>query len=471
MTARTELLRSTSDVLLVGGAAEIAALLEERRIKRWAAHVAEQATPVSLLVIDLRDAARAEILDARRAVDACVPVLALCADRAAEPIEALGATDALELPSDARHARRRVATLLELGQGRVEARSAAHDLLDALEVGVVIADDAGLVTFVNASAQALLRAGPLRHVPVREALSLPQNPEELLGGEPKRTFKHALDLPPGESIELDLCLSKHAEAPDRASYLFSFGDARGALKIEAEQLRTGHQAALGTLVAGFAHEVRNPMAALRSIAEELDEELTGAGLRLPHVGRMLRVLERIERLVRTSLSLGHPTTPRGASHRPWTLVSSALSQVLHRMRGKQDLVRIDMDASLPDVFCDAEQIAQVLSILLDNALDAAPPDRVWIRAELRRTVVDVRRPASVPPGAERVALVVEDGGPGIPPELHERIFDPFFTTKASGTGLGLSIATQIVAENRCRLDVSSCVGGPTRFTVLFPPHP
>ena len=239
---------------------------------------------------------------------------------------------------------------------------------------------------------------------------------------------------------------------------------------EGRRLRFEHLAAMGTMVAGFAHEIRNPMASLRSIAEALNDELQDAGVELPHVDRMLKVLERVERLVRTSLLFGRPSAPRPSPHAPPSIVSAAAHSVLTRTGTAGEEVVVELEPSLPNVYVDDAQLVQILVILLSNAIDATQSARrVLLRAERHRPRPDgrgLRR--SEPPPQDQVRFDVVDDGPGVPAEIMGRIFDPFFTTRASGTGLGLSIARQLAIENGLRLAVASTPGGPTTFSVLVP---
>lgn len=255
--------------------------------------------------------------------------------------------------------------------------------------------------------------------------------------------------------------------------LCSLHDLRAERELAGERHRFERLVAMGTMVAGFAHEIRNPVAALLSMVEEVGEELSSAGLALPHIPRMVQILQRIERLVRTSLQFGRPDAPRRARHRPWSIAAQAIADVGARTRGAGQALHIDIDADLPDVFCDDAQIARALGNLLNNALDAAgSPSRVQLGARVDRRAESERpppsSPSSSPPPARWVRFEVRNDGPGIAPELMERIFDPFFTTKPSGTGLGLSIAQQVVSDNGGRLEASSPRGGPTTFAIVIP---
>ncbi|HEX7665349.1 MAG TPA: ATP-binding protein, partial [Polyangiaceae bacterium] len=346
----------------------------------------------------------------------------------------------------------------------------AHAVLDGLEDGIVTADEDGIVTFVNRSASQLLHLVPEGvPYPVEAVLGLPCGPKDILDGEPKRSLSYPLETSQGEMLDLELTVSRgDASVDDRVGFFFIFRDVHEEKRREAERRRFERLAAMGTMVAGFAHEVRNPVAAMRSIAEELAEELRDAGVTMPHVGLMLQMVERIERLVKTSLQFGRPAAPKRAPQSPWAIVSSALVALRGRL-GKFDTeLRMRVDPDLPDVHVDDKQLAQALVILISNALDATgDPSRVTVRVRRSSPPEPESRPRkSDPPSFPTVRFEIVDDGPGIAPENIGRIFDPFFTTKSTGTGLGLSIAQQIVSENRARLEVASTPGIATTFSVI-----
>lgn len=349
-------------------------------------------------------------------------------------------------------------------------------ILDGVAVGIITTDVAGRITFANRSAVELLRLSQdLTGTDAAQVLGLVCDPSEFLATTPRRILSYSHETADGVELELELAVSR-GDGVDggRLGFFFIFRDVREEKKREAEHRRFERLAAMGTMVAGFAHEVRNPVAALRSITEELSEEMVNAGFAFPHPARMLCVLERIERLVRTSLQFGRPAAPRRAAHRAWVIASTALSGVAVRTSALHQQVRVELDSDLPDVFVDDGQIVQALVILLDNALDAVgSPQRVVLRALRARPESEPRGRKSVPPPGlvptpSRVRFEVTDDGPGIAPADLSRIFDPFFTTKPTGTGLGLSIAQQIVSENGGVLKVDSTLGGPTTFAVVVP---
>lgn len=346
-------------------------------------------------------------------------------------------------------------------------------ILDGIDLGILTTDHEGVVTFANRTATKLLDidAEAATGNPVATLLRLPDAPGALLAGASRRQVSHAHTTIEGAELDLEISISAGDGLDDaRAGFFVIFRDVREEKLRETERRRFERLAAMGTMVAGFAHEVRNPVAALRSLTEELEEELSLAGVHLPHSGRMLRVLERIERLVRTSLRFGRPAAPKRAAHRPWIICSTALEGIAPRTAAAEEQISVESDLELPDVYVDDGQIAQALIILLDNALDAAgSPKGVHIRLLAGRPLdIEPRYRKSIPPPAcAGVRFEVIDEGPGIAQSDLSRIFDPFFTTKPSGTGLGLSIAQQIVAENGGRLEVTSTRGA-TTFAITVP---
>lgn len=342
-----------------------------------------------------------------------------------------------------------------MGEARKRA-SFVQAVLDVLDVGVVTADERGRVSFANAAARPFLDGEPWSGRLLVEALDVKQ--ERVVAALLGKASTSTETRPSGTSMrDVEITLRGVAEANlDGVAVVAVLRDVTVEQQLHEEMRRVERLAAMGTMVAGFAHEVRNPVASLRAMAEQLDEDLAELGHALPHAKRMLKVLDRIETLVDTSLRFGRPPVARRTTVRPWEILASAISGVQPRTRPTGEDVRVDVEPDLPSVSVDLEQISQVLVILLQNALDVVgAPHRVTLRA------------CSTRGGPDLVRFEVADEGSGIPPSVAGRIFDPFFTTKASGLGLGLSIAQQLTLENGGKIDVHAPPGGPTTFGVTF----
>ncbi len=226
---------------------------------------------------------------------------------------------------------------------------------------------------------------------------------------------------------------------------------------QQQMIQAAKLSALGELVAGVSHELNNPLAVLQGSLEILDDEVP-ADLR-PRLLAMQKSIDRAGRIVQGLLTFAR----KRPLQRQRVNLARLLEQVLEVSAGDLRLARVvvetDVAPTLPDIWADDNQLQQVLLNLVTNAKQAMTD----VAGE-RRVRVSMR-----PLDGDRVSVVVEDTGPGIPPELIPTIFDPFVTTKGvRGTGLGLSISYGIVREHGGHIGVESRPGAGARFSIDLP---
>jgi PAS domain S-box-containing protein len=235
-----------------------------------------------------------------------------------------------------------------------------------------------------------------------------------------------------------------------------------AQRVALEQLarRSEKLAALGTLAAGLAHELNNPIGIMTSRIELMLMEDDAAGL--PEAVRddlavLHRNAQRVARIASGLLSFARQSSgermPVDLNH----VVEETLLLAERQMTKQGIAVEARLAAGLPAVLGDANTLQQVLLNLVTNAWDAVERDGA---ITIETSVADTAPPS--------VRLVVADTGHGIEPEVLPRIFDPFFSTKPKGTGLGLAITDGIVREHGGTIDVESLPGRGTRFVLTFP---
>lgn len=232
----------------------------------------------------------------------------------------------------------------------------------------------------------------------------------------------------------------------------------------ADQLvRAGRLAALGELVAGIAHEIKNPLHTLKGTAEIVDEVIP-KGSEQAAMWQVLRgEIQRLETIAERFLSFARPAAPTLKLTRfdeVYGRASELLTAHVHGATGIRFVVEPLTDAAAQaHVRADRDQLAQVLLNVASNALRAMVGDGVLrLSAELR---------LDDPTG--RVALLLANDGPVIPEAELERIFDPFYTRAEGGTGLGLSIAERIAEAHGGFLEARNT--GPERgvvFAVVLP---
>jgi signal transduction histidine kinase len=227
------------------------------------------------------------------------------------------------------------------------------------------------------------------------------------------------------------------------------------LQREKVVMQTEKQASLDELSSTIAHEIRNPIAAAKSLVQQMGEDPQSVE-NVEYAKVALDELDRVERRIAHLLKFAKEEDYVMAPANLAAVVDSALTQ----MRGKLDAARVAAVRNYiagPTVVADAEKLKQVFANVLDNAIDAF--DGV---AENRRIELFIEN------GGNDAVVRVRDNGCGIPPEKLSRIFNPFFTTKEKGTGLGMAISKKIVEAHAGTMDVASEVGRGTEFLVSLP---
>ncbi|HWE24393.1 MAG TPA: ATP-binding protein [Myxococcales bacterium] len=231
------------------------------------------------------------------------------------------------------------------------------------------------------------------------------------------------------------------------------------LKMAQDQiLRTRRLAAIGSLGAGIAHELNNPLTAVAGLISLARKQLGDGSPQSDTLKQALEQARRVSKIVSDLRQFAEQERSDGG--RRFSLeqpVQSALELYAEEMREKRIDVRQELKPGLREAQGDPVQIQQVIAHLLQNAIAAMPQG-----GELRIGLTDV--------GGDALKLTVSDTGKGIAPEIRERIFDPFFSTKdgAAGVGLGLSISHSIVEAHHGKLLVDSVPGRGATFTVLLP---
>ncbi len=249
----------------------------------------------------------------------------------------------------------------------------------------------------------------------------------------------------------DLLETRGRESRQRQE-LLAQGESLDAARLRLRE--TEKLAALGQLAAAIAHEVRNPLAVIRSAAQNLRE---ASVVERPDVdvacGFITDEIDRLTNVTSSLLAFARPLSLHPAPTPIGPLVDRVRALSASRLASKR--LRLDIGGEADAVaLVDADLLSQVLLDLVDNAATASPTG-----AALR---IDSRR------SGDQVEVAVSDAGPGIAPELRTRVFDPFFTTRRNGTGLGLAVARQIVEAHNGRIAVDDAVGGGARFVVHVP---
>ena len=227
--------------------------------------------------------------------------------------------------------------------------------------------------------------------------------------------------------------------------------------------RADRLSSLGLLTAGLAHEIRNPLVAIRTFTQLLPERYNDAEFRDGFQGLALKEVDRICGLINDLLSFARPSKPNIAPESINDVVDN-IARILEAQAKEKGVVIVrDFAVEVPKAWIDREQMKQVFMNLILNAIQAMDGE-----GSITISTREVSRRGTAPVG-QFVQVEVRDTGIGIPDENLEHIFDPFFTSgKEEGSGLGLAVSHQIVEEHGGFLTVESKVGQGTGFWVHLP---
>lgn len=224
--------------------------------------------------------------------------------------------------------------------------------------------------------------------------------------------------------------------------------------------RADRLSSLGLLTAGLAHEIRNPLVAIRTFTQLLPERYEDAEFRNGFQGLALKEVDRICGLITDLLSFARPSR-RNIAPENINDVVDGITRILETQAREKDVeIKRDFAEDVPPIWVDKEQMKQVFMNLIMNAIQAIKEGG---------SIHVVTRSRSEPgDSGQFVEIEVRDTGVGIPEENLDHIFDPFFTSKEEGNGLGLSISHQIVQEHGGYVKVKSKVGEGTSFFINLP---
>ena len=242
-------------------------------------------------------------------------------------------------------------------------------------------------------------------------------------------------------------------------------------RLELQIRRSDRLASLGTLSAGMAHEIKNPLVSIKTFAQLLPERYQDSDFRETFSNLIGHEIERIDTLVNQLLRFARPTKPILKPMHVHEIVEKALQLVGHRMYQKQIKLTRLFDANVDTIRADPDQLEQVFLNFFINAMDAMKNGgELSVRTEIGSDEEWASALNHVNGGGthEVLRITIRDTGEGIRGEDLAHVFDPFFTTKDHGTGLGLSVVHGIIQEHGGQIEVESELQKGTAFHILLP---
>ena len=357
----------------------------------------------------------------------------------------------------------------------------ARAVLQSATEGILVIDASGRITLVNAAGERMFGYDPDELLGQPLEVLLPNRIHDTHRDHRARYFAGPRVRPMGSGLDLagrrkdgtefpvEISLS-YVQSSERMSAMALITDITERKRVEAQLQRqretlyqTEKLAALGTLSAGIAHEMNNPLGIITSRIEVmlLDAEEHNLSTQVLEDLQVLhRATQRVARIATNLRSFARQTPREHARVDLNAVVQETL--LLMQKPLEVDGIRLTtrLDPALAPILGDASTLQQVLLNLVTNAREAMASG-----GEIR-----IETSSAVAP-AGWVQLVIDDTGPGISPEELSKVFDPFYTTKKTGTGLGLSVSYGIIQDHHGTVDVQSVPGRGTTFVLAFPAAP
>lgn len=339
----------------------------------------------------------------------------------------------------------------------------SDSLVENMPIGLVAINDREEIISFNQTAESILGYAYRDVIGKKAEEIIPPPCMALLQGlkAEKKVIEEEIDCPltDGRTISLEVIATALEEDNGNfLGYVILFRDITEVQHLKKEMERSQRLASVGSLAAGIAHEIRNPLSSIKGFATFFKERYRDNPEDQKTADIMVQEVERLNRVIGQLLEFARPMEMK----RHWTSIQEVIRHTLRMIEGqakaKNVAVRTDMLEHLGNIFIDSDKITQVLLNLYLNAMGAMEEGGALTVAVL-------------PHEGRMVRIDVSDTGKGIDEKDLARIFDPYFTTRSSGTGLGLAIVHRIVESHDGELRVTSELEKGTTVSIFLPVGP
>lgn len=342
-------------------------------------------------------------------------------------------------------------------------------LLDQLVSGVLAADAGGLVTFFNREARRITGLPDLKGTPISRVPEILQGywRNAVESGQEIRDCDLKMELAPDITVPVRLSAAPFRSATgDILGALLVFNDMTDMKALESTIRRADRLMSVGTLAAGMAHEIKNPLVSIKTFSQLLPERYDDPDFRQTFSALVGQEVSRIDGIVNQLLRFARPEHPRLLPLRLHEVLDRSVSLVQEQLKSRGLNWSLQLDASHGLIQGDSDLLHQVLVNFYLNAIDAMQEGGVLTIKTCNVGLSMIKDALSK--NELWIKVDICDTGKGIPQDELPKIFDPFYTSKSEGTGLGLSVAYNIVKEHGGSIDVASDLEHGTHFSVFFP---
>jgi PAS domain S-box-containing protein len=361
-------------------------------------------------------------------------------------------------------------TIYQLTQELDNVKNFMESIIQSIGSGIIITEMNDVVTYINKAGERILSytkdeviGRPFSIFGLREKQSvihsLLDNPDDLdTRKEGWMRRKDKVEFPVGFTINNHLSFRG-----ETLGKIVIFRDMTNVFKMQEEILRMDRLVSLGKLASGIAHELRNPLAGIKTTAQALGEEMSRDDSKREYLNRITKEIDRLNDLLKTFFSFAKPQKLNLMYCHIRDIINEIIPFLLKEIADQGIRFVESYHPQLPMIKVDKNQMYQVFLNLFLNAIQAMPKG-----GELRIEVSPTISYSQEGPKQDFMKIIVSDTGKGIPAQIIQKIFDPFFTTKPKGIGLGLSITYQIIKKHGGTIKVESMMEKGTSFVINLP---
>lgn len=351
-------------------------------------------------------------------------------------------------------------------------------IVNKLDFGIIVLDNKHLIKFLNEKAAQIfgVEKEDILHNPLNRLLS---EDEVRAMFAFKQTHIDTLERP---ELKIELQKEKQIllgysvyqytdEETGEDGYIISLKDITIRKELQEEKDRTERINSLGTMTTGIAHEIRNPLAGIKAIAQTMEEEMDENGANKEYLKRIIRQANRLDDILKSLYAFARPTKPNRGSHSIENILRDVIGSIQPHLQVKNIQLVESFNSGLPDIYVDAKQIRQVISNILNNSIEAIGSEgeiSISVHSLDNGYPVSKEHFKSLIQGKSYVEIRIHDNGCGISPENLDKVFNPFFTTKIMATGLGLTIVYQTVKQNGGMIFLESDENKGTDCHIILP---
>jgi two-component system sensor histidine kinase AtoS len=348
-------------------------------------------------------------------------------------------------------------------------------LMITMADGLMSVDMKGTVVTINPAARTLLGLSPINGIEGKNIAAILGESSQLvllvqeIIQQPAPVSHREIEIRKDAEVQTILLGSSilHGAKGNRLEIILNLHDITELKKLEARIRQSERLAGLGTLAAGMAHEIRNPLSAIKTFVQLLPRKIDKPGFLEKFNRTVPRETERINVLVEELLELSRIPRYEFATTDINELLRQSVDAVEEDLQRSNVEYHQDLQDNLPLIQADSNQLIKAFNNLIRNAIQAMPDGgRLTTRIFYEESADDGKQSITQTNG--KIIIIFQDTGQGISPKELQQIFNPFFTTKDSGTGLGLPITHKVITEHGGRIDVESKKGQGTKFTIQLP---